>query len=57
MKTFDASLRSIYSLADFESTLVSTNDESKVDKHIPNSYMHKIVCSFDENLTKEIVEA
>ena len=40
--------------ADFEAFCEDNNDSKKIMKHKVNSYAYKIVCTFDDSLSKEI---
>ena len=41
--------------ADFEAILKSTNEIELLNKHIPCSFAYKLVCSFDKNLSHDVV--
>eukprot|EP00760_Papus_ankaliazontas_P009483 PhM_4_TR14086/c5_g1_i4/m.107049 len=40
--------------ADFEAFVKDNKDENKINKHVVNSYCYKIICTFDDSLTRDI---
>ena len=43
-----------YITADFEATNQKTNDQSKIAKHVANSYGIKVICTFDPSLSQDV---